>query len=56
MNRFILSAVLLTATVVAQAQNYTLDGIEHQTEIVPVVVSNFNGQTLAAAPKGHCQS
>ena len=52
MNRFILSAVLLTATVVAQAQNYTLDGIEHQTEIVPVVVSNFNGQTLAAAPKG----
>ena len=52
MNRFVLSAVLLTATVYAQAQNYTLNGVEHETEIVPVVVSNFNGQTLAAAPKG----
>ena len=52
MNRFVLSAVLLTAAVFAQAQNYTLNGVEHETEIVPVVVSNFNGQTLAAAPKG----
>ena len=52
MKRFLLSAVLLTAAVFAQAQNYTLDGVEHKTEVVPVVVSNFNGQTLAAAPKG----
>ena len=52
MNRFVLSAALLTATVFAQAQNYTLDGVEHITEIVPVVVPNFNGQTLSAAPKG----
>ena len=52
MNRLVLSAALLTATIFAQAQNYTLNGVEHQTEIVPVVVSNFNGQTLAAAPAG----
>ena len=52
MNRFVLSAALLTATVFAQAQNYTLNGVEYETEIVPVVVSNFNGQTLAAAPAG----
>ena len=52
MKRIVLLAVLLTATVFAQAQNYTLDGVEYKTEIVPVVVSNFNGQTLAAAPKG----
>ena len=52
MNRFVLSAALLTATIFAQAQNYTLNGVEHQTEIVPVVVTNFNGQTLAAAPAG----
>ena len=43
---------MLTAAVFAQAQNYTLDGVEHKTEVVPVVVSNFNGQTLAAAPAG----
>ena len=52
MNRLVLSAALLTATIFAQAQNYTLNGVEHQTEIVPVVVTNFNGQTLAAAPAG----
>ena len=52
MNRFVLSAAFLSATLFAQAQNYTLDGVEHTTEIVTVKVSNFNGQTLAAAPKG----
>ena len=52
MNRFVLSAALLTAMVFAQAQNYTLNGVEYKTEIVPVVVSNFNGQTLTAAPAG----
>ena len=52
MKRIVLSAVLLTAAFFAQAQKYTLDGVEHETEIVPVVVSNFNGQTLSVAPKG----
>ena len=52
MNRFVLSAVLLTATFFAQAQNYILDGVEHETEIARIVVSNFNGQTLSAAPAG----
>ena len=52
MKRFVLSAALLTAVVFAQAQKYTLNGVEHETEIIPVVVSNFNGQTLATAPKG----
>ena len=52
MNRFVLSAAFLTATVFAQAQKYTLNGVEYETEIVTVEVSNFNGQTLAAAPKG----
>ena len=52
MNRFVLSAALLMAMVFAQAQNYTLNGVEYKTEIVPVVVSNFNGQTLTAAPAG----
>ena len=52
MKRFVLSAVLLTAMVFAQAQNYTLNGVEYETEIVPVVVTNFNGQTLATAPAG----
>lgn len=52
MNRFVLSAALMTAMVFAQAQNYTLNGVEYKTEIVPVVVSNFNGQTLTAAPAG----
>ena len=52
MNRIVLSAALLTATVFAQAQNYTLDGVEHETVTVPVTVSNFNGQTLSVAPKG----
>ena len=52
MNRLFLSAALLAATVTTQAQDYTLDGVVHQTEIVPVVVSNFNGQTLDAAPAG----
>ena len=52
MKRFVLSAALLTAVVIAQAQKYTLNGVEHETEIIPVVVSNFNGQTLATAPKG----
>ena len=51
MKRFVLSAALLTAVVFAQAQKYTLNGVEHETEIIPVVVSNFNGQTLATAPK-----
>ena len=41
MDKIILYAVLLTATVCAQAQNYTLNGVEYQTETVPVVVSNF---------------
>ena len=52
MKRFVLSAALLTAVVFAQAQKYTLNGVEHETEIIPVVVSNFNGQTLATAPNG----
>ena len=52
MKRFALSVALLTATVFAQAQKYSLNGVEHETKIVPVVVSNFNGQTLSAAPKG----
>ena len=52
MNRLVLSAVLLTATIFAQAQNYILDGVEHETVIAPIVVSNFNGQTLSAAPAG----
>ena len=52
MNRLFLSAALLAATVTTQAQDYTLDGVVHQTEIVPVVVSNFNGQTLDAVPAG----
>ena len=52
MNRLLLSAALLAATVFAQAQNYTLNGVEHETEVVPVVVSSFNGQTLKAAPAG----
>ena len=52
MNRFVLSAALLMAMVFAHAQNYTLNGVEYKTEIVPVVVSNFNGQTLTAAPAG----
>ena len=52
MKRFVLSAILMMATVFTQAQNYVLDGVEHKTEIIPVVVSNFNGQTLSAAPKG----
>ena len=34
MNRFVLSAALLTATVFAQAQNYTLNGVEYETEIL----------------------
>jgi len=52
MNRFVLSAAFLAATVFAQAQKYTLNGVEHETEIFPVEVSNFNGQTLSVAPKG----
>ena len=48
----ILSAALLTATFFAQAQKYTLNGVEHESEVVPVVVSSFNGQTLKAAPAG----
>jgi hypothetical protein len=52
MNRLVLSAVLLTATFFAQAQNYILNGVEHETVIAPIVVSNFNGQTLSAAPAG----
>ena len=52
MNRLVLSAVLLTATVFAHAQHYTLNGVEYTTETIPVVVSNFNGQTRSAAPKG----
>ena len=52
MNRLVLSAVLLAATVLAQAQNNTFNGVEYETEIVPIKVSNFNGQTLAAAPAG----
>ena len=52
MNRLVLSAALLTASFFAQAQNYMLDGVEHQTEVLPVAVSNFNGQTLTAAPAG----
>lgn len=52
MNRLVLSAALLTASFFAQAQNYMLNGVEHQTEVLPVAVSNFNGQTLTAAPAG----
>lgn len=52
MKRFVFSSVLLTAAVFTQAQKYTLNGVEHDTQVVPVVVSNFNGQTLAAAPAG----
>ena len=52
MNRLVLSAVLLTASVFAQAQNYTLNGVEYKTDVAPIEVSNFNGQTLAAAPAG----
>lgn len=53
MKRVALSvAVFLTAMFFAQAQNYTLNGVEHATQIVPIAVSNFNGQTLVKAPKG----
>ena len=52
MKRVVLSAALLSAMFFAQAQNYTLNGVEHETEIVPIAVSNFNGQTLTTAPKG----
>ncbi len=52
MKRIVLSAAFLAATVFALGQKYTLNGVEHETEVVPVVVSNFNGQTLSAAPKG----
>ncbi len=52
MNRFVLSAVLLAATVFSYAQNNNLDDVMYKTEVVPVKVSNFNGQTLPAAPKG----
>lgn len=52
MNRLVLSAALLTASFFAKAQNYMLNGVEHQTEVLPVAVSNFNGQTLTAAPAG----
>lgn len=52
MNRLALSAALLAATLSVQAQTYTLNGEEHQTVIAPVEVTNFNGQTLAAAPAG----
>lgn len=52
MNRLVLSAALLTASFFVQAQNYMLNGVEHQTEVLPVAVSNFNGQTLTAAPAG----
>ena len=52
MNRFVFSTMLLAATVLAHAQNYTLNGIEHETEVIPVVVTNFNGQTLSTAPAG----
>ena len=52
MNRIVLTAALLTAVIFAQAQKYTLNGVEHETVTVPVAVSNFNGQTLSVAPKG----
>ena len=52
MNKLVLSAALLTASFFVQAQNYMLNGVEHQTEVLPVAVSNFNGQTLTAAPAG----
>ena len=52
MNRFVFSTMLLATTVLAHAQNYTLNGIEHETEVIPVVVTNFNGQTLSTAPAG----
>lgn len=53
MKRVALSvAVFLTAMFFAHAQNYTLNGVEHATQIVPIAVSNFNGQTLVKAPKG----
>ncbi len=38
--------------VFAHAQNYTLNGVEHETVIFPIAVSNFDGQTLSAAPVG----
>ncbi len=52
MKRLVLSTALLTAAGFAQAQNYTLNGVEHQSVIAPVNVSNFNGQTLKVAPAG----
>lgn len=52
MNRLFLSVALFVIGVCARAQTYVLNGVEHETTIVPVTVKNFNGQTLAAAPAG----
>lgn len=46
MKKTTIIAALLTVFVGAQAQNYTLNGVEHTTTISPVKVENFNGQTL----------
>ncbi len=48
--------MLLVASVGAQAQKYTLDGVEHETKVVRVQVVNFNGQTLAKAPVGKART
>ncbi len=52
MKKLLISAVLMAATVCALAQNYTLNGVEHQTTIAAVEIANFDGQTLATAPAG----
>ena len=52
MNRLFLSVAFFAFGVCAQAQTYMLNGVEHESTIVPVTVKNFNGQTLAAAPAG----
>lgn len=52
MNRHVLLAWLLTSSFFVCAQRYTLNGIEYKTEVSPVVVTNFNGRTLASAPAG----
>lgn len=56
MKKLFFSTVLLVASVGAQAQKYTLDGVEHETKVVRVQVVNFNGQTLAKAPVGKART
>ncbi len=52
MKKTTLLAALMLATASAQAQNYTLNGVEYQTKITAVVVDNFDGQTLTTPPAG----